>query len=191
MKSILASLLSFFLLTACNNNSKDSVEKADSINKDRQDTALSNNGTTAIDEESSSFLVKVANSGMAEVKMTEIAEQKATLPAVREFAAMLHHDHAAVNEQVKALAAQENVALPDSISDEKQKDIDRLKGKTGKNLDKEFIDMMVKNHEAGVDMFDKAQLDTKDPDVRALAGKTLPTLKMHLDSAKAIQKKYW
>src|SRR5690242_7282020 len=191
MKKVHLYLFSILLFTACNNSNIDSVDVADSINKARQDTALNNNGTGVIDEESSSFLVKVANSGMAKVRMTEIAQQKATLPAVRDFAAMLHRDHSAVNEQVKSLAAQKNVALPDSVSDEKQKDIDRLNSKTGKNLDKEFIDMMVKNHEAGVNMFDKAQLDTKDPDVRALAGKTLPTLKMHLDSAKMIQKKYW
>jgi putative membrane protein len=191
MKSILGSILFLFLLTACNNNSKDTVEKADSTNQARQDSGLDNNATNMIDEGSSAFLVKIANSGMAEVRMTEIAQQKATLPAVRDFAAMLHRDHSAVNEQVKSLASQKNVALPDSISDDKQKDIDRLDSKKGKNLDKEFIDMMVKNHEAGVDLFDKAQLDTKDPDVRALAGKTLPTLKMHLDSARALQKKYW
>jgi len=191
MKRVHLYLLSILLFTACNNSNKDSVDVADSTNKARQDSGVNNNGTNVVDEESSSFLVKIANSGMAEVKMTEIAQQKATLPAVRDFAAMLHRDHSAVNEQVKSLAAQKNVALPDSISDEKQKDIDMLNSKTGKNIDKAFIDMMVKNHEAGVDLFDKAQLDTKDPDVRALAGKTLPTLKMHLDSARAIQKKYW
>src|SRR5205085_9027937 len=123
MKNILASFLFFFLLAACNNNSKDSVEKADSINKARQDSGVNNNGTNVIDEESSAFLVKIANSGMAEVKMTEIAQQKATLPAVRDFAAMLHRDHSAVNEQVKSMASQKNVALPDSVSNDKQKDI--------------------------------------------------------------------
>ena len=33
-----------------------------------------------------------------------------------------------------------------------------------------------------------AKKNTKDADVKAWVDKTLPTLKMHLDSAKAIQK---
>ena len=59
---------------------------------------------------------------------------------------------------------------------------------TGKNFDKDFMNMMVKDHKATIDDFEKASKNTKDPDVKAWVDKTLPTLRMHLDSAKAIQK---
>ncbi len=175
---------------ACNNNSKTTVEKADSTNKANVDTALNNNAVV-IDENSSSFIVRVANSGMAETAITSAAQGKAVYEDVKSFAGMLYHDHSALNQQVKDIAARKNIVLPAAMTEDKQKEVYGLLKNTGKNYDKEFIKAMIKNHEAGIDMFQKAVLDAKDADIRAFADKTIPTLRAHLDSAKALQKKYW
>ena len=154
-----------------------------------QMSATTNNVVT--DEKSSEFLKKVTNSGMAEVQLAKLAQQKATIDAVKNFAAMLERDHTAVNQQVKTLADQRNVALPATISDDKQKmytDMDKM---TGKAFDKEYISMMVKAHDDGISLFEDTRSNASDMDVKNFADKTLPALKMHLDSAKAIQKRYW
>jgi putative membrane protein len=190
MKKNILIFLAIAPFISCSNKGKDSVEIADSTNKEIQDSTLNTTGVV-VDEKSTAFLVKVANSGIAETEMATMANQKAVYPSVREFAAMLFHDHSAVNETVKNMAAQKNVSLPTNISEDKQKDIDNLKKMTGKNLDKAFIELMIKNHEAEITLFDNAQLDTKDTDVRAFAGKTLPVLKAHLDSARTLKKMYW
>lgn len=181
--------LPVMLFISCNNAGKDSVEKADSANTAILDTGLKQN-SVVIDEESSSFLVRVANSGMAEIEMTSLANQKANYPQVKDFAAMLHTDHSALNDQLKNLADQKNIVLPATVTDEKQKEIDNLQKKTGKDFDRFFIKTMIDNHQASIDMFLKAMENAKDADVKSFADKTLPALKMHLDSAKAIQKKY-
>ena len=182
-------LLPIMLSISCNNAGKDSVEKADSANTANLDTGLNQN-SIVIDEESSSFLVRVANSGMAEVEMTSLAQQKATYPSVKDFAGMLHTDHLALNDQVKNLAGQKNIVLPAMVTDEKQKEINNLQNKKGKDFDRFFIKTMIDNHQASIEMFMKAMENAKDADVKSFADKTLPALRMHLDSAKAIQKKY-
>ena len=150
------------------------------------DTALNRN-TTVIDEGSSAFLVITANSGMTEVDLAALATQKATSQKVKDFASMLVHDHSAVNDQVKVLAAQKNITLPATISEDKQKQIDDMKKKSGKTFDKAFIDAMVNGHEDGISRFEKALIDAKDPDINSFADKTLMKLRVHLDSAKTIQ----
>ncbi|HJS55733.1 MAG TPA: DUF4142 domain-containing protein [Chitinophagaceae bacterium] len=191
MKTISALLLaSFFILAACNNTADDSVEKADSINKANTDTS-GNRNVVVTDEKSSAFLVRAANSGMAEVQLAKIAQQKATLDAVKSFATMLEKDHSSVNDQVKNLAAQRNVTLPATISDDKQKMIADCEKKTGKDFDKEYVSMMVKSHNDGIDLFEDVRSNATDIDVKNFADKTLPALRMHLDSAKALQKRYW
>jgi putative membrane protein len=50
------------------------------------------------------------------------------------------------------------------------------------------MDMMVKDHNKTIADFQKASNDAKDADLKGWAGKTLPTLQMHLDSAQAINK---
>ena len=47
--------------------------------------------------------------------------------------------------------------------------------------------MMVRDHKKVIDDFQTADNNTNDADVKAWIEKTLPTLRMHLDSAQAIQ----
>ncbi|HKB45543.1 MAG TPA: DUF4142 domain-containing protein [Chitinophagaceae bacterium] len=185
-KKIFFIAVTLFTVMACNNEGKDSVEKADSVNKAHTDTAMNQN-KMVVDEESSSFLVKAANGGMAEVQLGELGEKKAMSQRVKDFSAMMVHDHSAANDKVKNLAAQKNITLPTSVSDENQKKIDGLSKKTGKDFDRNYIDAMVKDHETTIDMFESAMKNTKDPDVNSFADKTLPTLRMHLDSAKSVR----
>jgi putative membrane protein len=193
MKKIMALVAaSYFMLLACNDTADDSVEKADASNKanSNTNTAATENKVTT-DEKSSSFLVRSANSGMAEVQLAKLAQQKATIAAVKNFAAMLEKDHSAANEQVKSLAAQRNVTLPATISDDKQKMYADMEKKTGKDFDKEYISMMIKAHGDGIDLFEDTKANASDIDIKNFADRTLPTLKMHRDSAQAIQRRYW
>src|SRR5688572_15227948 len=121
-KIISTALFGIFVLNACNNAQKDSVEIADSTNKANIDTALNRN-TTVIDENSAEFMVITANNGMAELDMAAMATQKASTKRVKDLGSMLVHDHGALNEQVKILAAEKNTVLPETIGVEKQKEI--------------------------------------------------------------------
>ena len=64
--------------------------------------------------------------------------------------------------------------------------IDSLSKKTGADFDKAYIAMMVKDHEAAVDLF-KEQSNDKNQTIQDFARKTLPTIEMHLDKAKDIE----
>lgn len=190
MKKCVIYLLPVVMLFACNNAADDTVEKADSTNKANADSSGRRDGV-ATDEKSSEFLVRAANSGMAEVELAKIAQSKATLSDVKKFAAMLEKDHSGANSQVKAFAAQRNVTLPDSISADKRDMITDVEKRKGKDFDKEYIDRMIKSHNDGIDLFENARSNATDVDIKNFADKTLPTLRMHLDSAKAIRQRNW
>jgi len=193
MKKIFALLPAFcFLLLACNDTSD---TESTTFNSTSSTTATDTNSNTTnnvvTDEKSSEFLKKVTNSGMAEIQLAKLVQQKATIDAVKNFAAMLERDHTAVNQQVKTLADQRSVALPTTVSDDKQKMYTDMEKMTGKAFDKHYISMMVKAHNDGISLFEDTRSNASDIDVKNFADKTLPALKMHLDSAKAIQKRYW
>jgi putative membrane protein len=194
MKKMTSLLFALCILAwACNNESKDSVEKADSANSSKMNATdsgtASKNQTITTDEATSSFLVDAANGGMTEVKAGQIASEKAKDARVKNFAAMMVHDHSAANDQVRNLASQRNVTLPAAVSDANQKATDDLGKKTGSDFDKSFMNMMVKDHNNAIDMFKKAADKVNDTEVKSFINNTLPTLQMHLDSAKAVQKR--
>ena len=184
---------------ACNNSSNDSVQKADSANESKSDTSTSMNTTDttskmstvttmSVDQPTSEFMTKVADVGMTEVKLGQMAQDKATSQRVKDFGAMMVKDHTAAGDELKNMARQKNVTLPETMSNDHQKKTDDLNKKTGKDFDKAYMKAMVDGHQSTVNDFEKASKNTKDADVKAWVDKTLPTLRMHLDSAKAIQK---
>jgi putative membrane protein len=188
------------IIFACNNSSNDTVQKADSANEAKSDTSnsyndttknnkMSNNGgTIAVDNSTADFMVKVADVGMTQVKLGKIAEEKSTNSRIKDYGQMMTRDHTKAGDELKSLARRKNVTLPDSIGNDHRNKVDNLEKKTGKDFDRAYIDMMVDGHQSTVNDFQKASRDTKDPGVKNWIDATLPTLQMHLDSAKAIQK---
>jgi putative membrane protein len=176
-----------FLIVACNNETKDSVEKADSTNKAHIDSPGVQQPIIT-DEETASFLVKATNGGMTEMQSGQMAQEKGMDQKTKDFGAMMVHDHSAVNDEVKILAAQRNVILPDSMSDENKKELNDLSKKTGREFDRAYINSMVKKHESTIDLFEKAADKVNDTDVKTFINNTLPKVRNHLDSAKAVRK---
>lgn len=62
------------------------------------------------------FLHAAAQGGMTEVKLGEVAIKKGTTDAVKDFGRKMVTDHGAMNEELKALAAQQSVTLQDHVS---------------------------------------------------------------------------
>jgi putative membrane protein len=184
----------YLILSSCNSNETTETTDANAttatVATDANTSTTSNNAVVT-DEKSSTFLTKVTNSGLAEVKLAKLAQQKATLEAVKNYAAMLEKDHSAVNDQVRTFANQRNVSIPSAPSEDKEKMYNDMEKMSGKAFDKHYISMMIQGHNDGIKLFEDTKENATDVDVKNFADKTLPTLKMHLDSAKAIQKRYW
>ena len=185
--------LSFAILVACNdadNKADDTVEQADSANESRQDI-VRNDTTILVDEKSSEFLVRAANSTMTELAMLRNAGQVGSIQHIKNFASMLAKDHEALQQEIKSIATSKNIVLPAAIAADDQKDVNDLAEKTGKNFDKEFINEMIDRHKNGIKAYEDAAKDAGDADIKAFANNTLSKLRMHLDSAQAIKKMHF
>jgi putative membrane protein len=200
MKKVIVFLSAIcFFAWSCNNAGKDSETTTDSSGRTTLDSGNnnsmsdSNNSTSTppivADPATAAFLPEAADGGMAEVQQGQIAQQKGNTQAVKDFGAMMVHDHSAANDRLKALATQRNVTLPDSVSSKHKQMMQNLNKKSGKEFDRFYINEMVKDHQEDIKEFEQAANKVGDLEVKAFINNTLPTLKTHLDSAKAIQKR--
>jgi putative membrane protein len=139
-----------------------------------------------VDDKTSSFMTDAAKGGMTEVEVSKLAKDRAMNPRVKNFAEMMIRDHSAANDELKNIARQKSVMLPTDLGN-KQDDVNDLGKKKGTDFDKAYMKMMVKDHKDVVDAFEKCAQNGTDPDVKTFASQKLPTLRMHLDSAKAIE----
>lgn len=171
-------LLASWSFQACGDSeTKDPVEKAEATNE----------ANSAVKEDDSEFVVEAGSGGMMEVEAGKLAQQKAVNPRVKAYGDMLVADHTKANDELKALAATKNITVPGSLGEDHQKHINDLQQKTGKDFDKDFMSMMVDDHKKDISAFEDASNKASDADIKSFAAKTLPTLKMHADSAQAIK----
>ena len=135
------------------------------------------------------FMKNTATAGTDEIEFSKLASTKSTNAEIKKFAQMMVTDHTKAGTELKALAAKKNITLPADMDSSHKSELDSLKGKTGADFDKAYVDGMVSDHEKAVSDFQSKANSATDPDVKAFAAKTLPTLQKHLDAIKAIQAK--
>jgi len=130
------------------------------------------------------FVKKAAEGGMAEVQLGKLAAEKASSDAVKKFGQRMADDHGKANDELKTLAQKKNIALPTDL-DAKDKALhDRLEKLSGQAFDRAYMQAMLTDHQKDVSEFRTESKSGSDPDVKAWAAKTLPTLEDHLKQAR-------
>ncbi|MES1224649.1 MAG: DUF4142 domain-containing protein [Bacteroidota bacterium] len=189
MKTQIFLVTTLVIIAACNDGSKDSVQKADSANHAKIDSNSVSNGKAAIavNKNDADFLVKAIEGGMMEIDLGNIAKMKSQNKRVQNFGKMMVADHGDADAKIKDLAQVRTVTLPTMTGDDKSKMIRDMNEKKAKDFDKDYIDAMVKDHKEDIKEFESASDKVQDTEIRAFILNTLPVLRKHLDSCEAIQ----
>lgn len=133
------------------------------------------------------FFDKAASSNKFEVESGRLATQKASNPQLKAFGQKMVVDHTQANQELQSLASRKGIALPQAMSDDHQKKLDKLRALgPGKDFDQEYRDLMIDNHGKSVSLFEDIAKDAEDPEVKGFAAKMLPTIQHHEHQAKAL-----
>ena len=135
------------------------------------------------------FIKKAAEGGLAEVQLGQLATEKADSQDVKQFGQRMVDDHTKANDQLKQVASQKGVTVPDKLSPKDAATKARLEKLSGKAFDRAYMRDMVMDHTKDVSEFRMESKNAKDPDVKNFASQTLPTLQDHLKEAKSIAPK--
>lgn len=140
------------------------------------------NRTTMADSVTIHFANKALKGGMMEVSAGRLATTKAQRADVRTFGAQMVTDHSKANVKLMTLIKSKGIPydVPPKLDDAV------LNNASGTNFDRHYVQMMVKDHEEDVALFEKATTNVPDKDIRMFAAQTLPVLKSHLQKIKAI-----
>ncbi|HEX3838620.1 MAG TPA: DUF4142 domain-containing protein [Steroidobacteraceae bacterium] len=142
-------------------------------------------GAYAADTPDSSFYKHIAEANLAEINDATLAQQSATDPQLKDFAAMMIKDHTEANSKLAALAGTKNLTLPSSASVGEMATHEKLKLESGQTFDKAYIRGQISAHRAAIRALRKEMASGKDQDAKDFAKSVLPTVQGHL---KAIDK---
>ena len=134
------------------------------------------------------FIKQAAGAGIYEVEASKLAVQKAQSPQVRKFAQMLVQQHTVANAQLKSLAEDKSYTFPVEMPSAKRSTLASLSQSSGAAFDTAYVQQVgIKDHKTDIKHFETAARSAKDPDLKAWAGNTLPSLKEHLAAAEALE----
>lgn len=129
------------------------------------------------------FAHEAAVGGLTEVELGNLAKEKASSADVKQFGERMATDHGKANDELKSWAQSKNVTLPTELDAKHTAVRDRLSKLSGEAFDKAYMKDMVQDHEQDVAKFRQESKSANDPDLKAWAGNTLPTLEDHLKMA--------
>ncbi|MCA1858190.1 DUF4142 domain-containing protein [Massilia oculi] len=129
-------------------------------------------------------LTDMAIANMAEVETGKLALSKSQNAEVKTFAQQMIDDHGKALTEVQSLAQTKGVTLPTEL-DAKHKAISaKLEKLSGEAFDREYMKTVgVTDHKQTHSKLQQGSKSAKDPDVKALATKMMPTVEQHLKAA--------
>lgn len=133
------------------------------------------------------FALKAAQGGIAEVKLGQLALEKASSPAVKSFAQKMVDDHSKANEELRSAAAKDRMTLPNTMNAKDQELYNKLSDISGPAFDRAYMKAMVKDHEGDIKEFQNEANKGANPDIKSFASITLPILQQHLELAKSAE----
>ena len=139
---------------------------------------------TMADEE---FAKKAAQGGMAEVKLGQLAEEKASNQTVKSFAKLMVEDHTKANDKLKEAASKENISLPTDLDPKDEATYESLSKLSGEAFDRAYARNMVKDHQQDVAEFHREATNGRKEPIKSFAEQTLPTLQKHLKEARQME----
>ncbi|MBC7399344.1 MAG: DUF4142 domain-containing protein [Mucilaginibacter sp.] len=138
-----------------------------------------------IDEGSVTFIQQGLEASQAEINASKLAVGRSGNSHLISFASKVITDHAAAGDELEKIAINNKVRGGDSVSITHQKAMANMATLKGADFDKAYIQLMVADHQNAVKLYTVATNDRIE-DIQRFARKTLPVLKMHLDSANTI-----
>lgn len=145
--------------------------------------AAASSPSTSSDQD---FVTKAAQGNSAEVELGKIVAGKTKNPAVKQFAQMMVKDHTAALDELQELAQSKNLNFDDDLPGDAKALQTKLSGEGGKQLDKDYMDGMLEDHQKDVQEFTDQSQKSTDQDLKQWAIKTLPILQKHLEKAQQI-----
>jgi putative membrane protein len=135
------------------------------------------------------FLAMAAQSDTNEIKLSELAETKASSPEVKAFSKKMVADHNMLEMKMKPWATTWGLTPPSGLDSDHQAIYDKLNGLSGADFDKQYMTAMAEDHHKALDAFTKEADTTSNPKFKAAVIKGKAVVASHTTMADSLSAK--
>jgi putative membrane protein len=135
------------------------------------------------------FAGKAAAGDAFELQAAQLAQQRASHAAVKDFAAMMLRDHGKSQTDLKQAMAQSGQALtaPGALSPGQQQGLADLAKLPPQDFDKAYMAGQVQAHEDALTLMQDYAQNGDNPALKAFAAQTAPVVQTHYEAAKNLR----
>jgi len=146
---------------------------------------------TSQDFAEKAFVTKALEGGAAEVQLGQLAQEKSQSNDVKQFGQKMVNDHSQMADKwLKPVAQKLGVSEPKGPSKKDKKEIAKLQALSGDDFDREYITMMVKDHQQDLKDFNDEAQAAQDPNVKQIAQQGSNIISQHLQLIEQIAKSH-
>ncbi|HMG93486.1 MAG TPA: DUF4142 domain-containing protein [Chryseolinea sp.] len=178
MKLLITCMIPLFVTYCLPLSGQDPVRNAYKKNEEKADKDL-------VDKDVAEFLVKAAEGRIMNINEGKLAVLKGSISEVRNYGQLMVRDQSSMLDEIKKVAAERNITLPDGVSDKKREGQMDLSEEAGKDFDEKFIKMMDTGLEYDIKLFEKAK-GIDDAGVTTFVEKYLPVIQSHLEKLQQV-----
>jgi putative membrane protein len=132
------------------------------------------------------FVREAASGNLMEIQLGQLAQNKASNPAVKQFAQRMVSDHNNLQNQLTSVASTGGQSFTPTMDSRHQNQINRLQGLSGAEFDRNYMSLMIRAHQRDVNNFQSQSQSANSTQVRTLATNSLPVLQQHLSLAQQV-----
>jgi putative membrane protein len=125
------------------------------------------------------FIKNCALGNMAEMKLTQAAQDKAQSQEVKQLAQTMMQDHQQMQQELQQVAQKAGVDLPQDLPQPMQDQIQSISQLQGDQFDKYFVSAIKAGHAAALSKFGDEAKIAQSEDVKQFAAQQLPKLQAH------------
>jgi putative membrane protein len=133
------------------------------------------------------FLTIAAQSDVNEIKLSQLAETKASSPKIKAFAQKMVTDHQMLEAKMKPFADAAGITPPTDVDADHQAEWSKLSGLSGAEFDKEYMSAMAMDHHKALEAFTSEESATKDAKFKATVKQGKEVVAHHTKMADSMQ----
>ena len=130
----------------------------------------------------SKLIFQMASSNIMEVRLGQMAQQKASNASVKQFGQRMVTDHSNLENQLSSVVSKNGTFQP-KMAKEAEAEISRLEKLSGTEFDRQYMTSMIQHHQQDVSLLQGAAQTARSAEVRQLVTSALPVLQQHLTLA--------
>ncbi len=131
----------------------------------------------------SKLIFQMASSNIMEVRLGQMAQQKASNAAVKQFGQQMVTDHTNLENQLTGLVSKNNANFQPAMSKDNEAEVSRLEKLSGAQFDQQYMTSMIQHHQQDISTLQSQGQTAKSSEARQMIAAALPVLQQHLSTA--------